>query len=543
MKIFKRDTILKVVIQPLILSLVLISSLFLLSAVIFLKQNVYPDISTLGNELLQAKSNEIDLWLESRIEIMERMGIIFGEQEFSSKNKTMLLTKLSKQREFDQHEYDSMGFITLTGKKYLTNGSSFDVSNRRYFERIQQSSENHVVSSLISSKADNQKVVLIVTKVLDESGQVKGYLSVALPMTQLKKLLTNNSQLVESALYDEVSDEFLVGKGFDETGSIHFSKKIPSSSNLLVQLAIPNKRLYSNLTYFWVFIICGVVLLIAIGAIITYKQVKGLKKSITNIETGMSQVVSHQYLPISQPSKIHEIKNLEDGYNQLIAAIQLQKTELIREQKLTFEAENKALYSQIKPHFLYNTLETIQSLANNEEMLAVEHAVGDLARFYRVGLSDDRVHIALEQELVHVESYLNIMKLRYEDDFEFTVQNEVSKDLMFLKFTLQPLIENALYHGIRMSAEKGEIQILLQEKGSNLCVTIANTNYTTTEEEVWQLNQALETNQTSTGYGLYNVNQRLKNQYGTEYGISIRLEGAYFIAEVGHPKIRRGEYK
>ena len=203
------------------------------------------------------------------------------------------------------------------------------------------------------------------------------------------------------------------------------------------------------------------------------------------------------------------------------------------------EADNRAMYAQIKPHFLYNTLETIQAMAFDHDDEDVEQAIHDLAVFFRIGLSDNRQIITLEEEIMHVKSYLNIQKLRYHDilNDEWDIDNSLLKR-PFLKFTLQPLVENAIYHGAKLLNKSSTIHIRVYAENDAIAIDVCNAYHEIDQEHIRQINEALkkaDIPDNNLGYGLFNVNARIKHQYGNEYGVILSAENHIFKSYMTQP--------
>lgn len=213
------------------------------------------------------------------------------------------------------------------------------------------------------------------------------------------------------------------------------------------------------------------------------------------------------------------------------------------EERLKKEAEYKALYSQIKPHFLYNTLETIQAMAIEKDDEDVETAIGDLATLFRIGLSSDKTFINIEDELKHLESYVNIQLLRYKSKFIYTIdEGDIKRGSKFMKFTLQPLVENAIYHGIKLMEKPGFISVKIDISEDRYVIRVINSCENVDTEKINQVNYLLESRfeeeNGGDGYGLYNVNQRLKLNFGKEYGVKLVTGENQVTAIVTHPILK-----
>ena len=218
-----------------------------------------------------------------------------------------------------------------------------------------------------------------------------------------------------------------------------------------------------------------------------------------------------------------EIGSLGRTFNAMLDRIQTLIDQVLYEQKKKRYAEINALQAQIKPHFLYNTFDTIHWLAKKYKADDIVYIVQCLTRLFRIGLSNGREIITLKDEALHAECYLNIQRIRYEDilDFEINISDEL-KTLYVHKLILQPLVENALYHGIKATLKKGKITIDAKVEDESILITVCDNGAGISNEKVSQINTMFELgNNQGLGYGMFNVDQRIKISYGSEYGLKV----------------------
>lgn len=524
--------------RPLVLVIVLLTMLFSGLTIFYLNRNVTPDIYSLSYELLKSKAGEVDLWLFRHVNTVEQLGVLLSDKTFNYQNKEVLLSKLEAQRILNDTVYDSLGFITIDGDKYLTNGASFNVSNRPYFEKLKNSDRRSVISMALHSKADDNQVVLFVSKVFDEQGGLKGYVSLALPLDYIEGTVTDNKQIHSTYIYDLETDKALVGSRSADKKVVSFEEVIPSNPDWRIVLEIPRSRLYSNLYSSFLFI---AVLTISLAAAVVYlvrRQVLKLTKPLEELEQRITTASKGTYLTIQPDTSVREVNSISESYNQLVCNIKEQREIISEQEKQKIEAENRALYAQIKPHFLYNTLETIQAMAYNADNDDIVEAVGSLATFYRLGLSSDAQIVPLKQECAHILSYIEILQLRYQQSFTFELIDRVSDDVHFLKFIIQPLVENAVYHGVKqLRNQKGHIKVQIEEVKGKIRVDVYNTAGDISPAVIEKINRSLQGEKQEAGYGLFNVNERLKLRFGEAFGVTISLKNGEFIATILHPKI------
>ena len=211
------------------------------------------------------------------------------------------------------------------------------------------------------------------------------------------------------------------------------------------------------------------------------------------------------------------LNTMIDKINELLDQV---KTEQIRLRKAEFEL----LQSQINPHFLYNTLDAIVWLAEAGEQKKVVKMVGSLSDFFRISLNQGQDILDVKEELQHVRSYLEIQQMRYQDilQYEICVPEELNH-CQIPKITLQPLVENALYHGIKNKRGKGLIRIEGELDGEDCILRIVDNGRGMTPERLEQVREGIRNRKARETdiYGLYNVNERIRLNFGENYGITI----------------------
>ncbi len=221
-----------------------------------------------------------------------------------------------------------------------------------------------------------------------------------------------------------------------------------------------------------------------------------------------------------------EIGQLGHAFNKMLERIQNLISMVYVEQKQKRQAELSALQAQIKPHFLYNTFDTLHWMAKKYGANDIIFVIHCLTNLFRIGLSKGNETIMVFEEVEHVENYLAIQKIRYEDilDYEITVDKDV-KRLYIHKLILQPIVENAIYHGIKGMRKKGKIDIRVYREGDLLMLRISDNGVGIGEEKLEKLRDALQNgNRGEMGYGMFNVNERICLSYGKAYGLTIDSE-------------------
>ncbi len=222
-----------------------------------------------------------------------------------------------------------------------------------------------------------------------------------------------------------------------------------------------------------------------------------------------------------------EIGALSDSLNVMVDKINELLVQMKEEQIRLRKAELELLQSQINPHFLYNTLGTIMWLAEGGDRKTVVSMVGSLSDFFRASLNQGKEIVTIKEELNHVRSYLEIQQVRYMDIMEYEIDiPESVHEYLIPKITIQPLVENSLYHGIKNKRGKGKIIITASEDKDNAYITVSDNGIGMKEERLAQVIKAIKDKEAAENqiYGVYNVNERIALKFGDEYGISIESE-------------------
>jgi two-component system sensor histidine kinase YesM len=276
----------------------------------------------------------------------------------------------------------------------------------------------------------------------------------------------------------------------------------------------------SSNEYLIYIIIIVVISSILISAFISSK----ISKPIKELEISMKKVEEGQFDTFIDIKGETEVQRLSKSFNVMVRKIKELMDQIVIEQELKRKSELNTLQSQINPHFLYNTLDSIVWMAENEKTKDVIIMVTALAKLFRISLSKGKNIITVKEELEHVRNYLIIQKRRYLNKFEFDFHiDERTLNLKTLKLILQPIVENSIYHGIKYMVDEGSIKISVSIIDNKLVYAVEDNGVGMSKETLEKL-QSTDFKENDMGVGVINVNQRLKLLYGEEYGIVIKSE-------------------
>lgn len=264
----------------------------------------------------------------------------------------------------------------------------------------------------------------------------------------------------------------------------------------------------------------GTLLVIFISMFISAKiskPIKQLEKSMRMVEKGNFNI----NIDIKGEAEVAQLSNT---FNLMVLRIRQLMDQIVYEQEEKRKSEFNALQAQINPHFLYNTLDSIVWMAENGKREDVIVMVTALAKFFRISISRGKNIITVKQELEHARNYLIIQNIRYKNKFRYEI--EADKEVLeceTLKLILQPIIENAIYHGIEYMVDEGVIKVSVKKECNKLLFQVKDNGLGIAKDVLKNL-LIQESKKQGSGVGVKNVHQRIQLCYGKEYGISIESE-------------------
>ena len=354
----------------------------------------------------------------------------------------------------------------------------------------------------------------------------------------LKDLYDNSSidlELIKSAA--QFSNQLTT---FDD-GKFYLQSAAIDKTDWYMVNVLPKSSILSTIktqrNYLFIIVILNIIMAIILAAYL----VKVINKRLFQVIDGMRQVPNGQLSNYIENDSSDEVGELIDNYNYMISKMSILVDEQYKLGKEVKNAELKALQSQINPHFLYNTLDMINWMAHKNMNKEISIAVKNLAKFYKLSLNKGKDIVTIKDEVEHSKLYVNLQNMRY--DNRITLITKLDESLMncsIPKITFQPIIENSINHGILgRGMENGSILISGYISQNNLIIQISDDGIGI-EKEVLPL--ILKENNLQTkgsGYGLKNINQRIKLLYGESYGLSFTSNyGFGTTVEITLPVIR-----
>ncbi len=314
---------------------------------------------------------------------------------------------------------------------------------------------------------------------------------------------------------------------FSKAGKLYVYRRV-DGRNLYVLGTIDNMTMVKDSFITMWFLIITVLIVVAITLVMVSRVVKLYYRPMEKLVEKMDQV-SGGNLGVRMKGEHlgQDFVIISKGFNHMIQEINHLVEQVKEEQHQIEQIRFKELQSQIKPHFLYNALDCIhwQAAAEGNKELSV--FVKALANYYRACLSRGRDIITLEEELSHIKSYLIIQNMRYENilDSKFCI-SERYYGVKIPKMTLQPLIENAIYHGMKSREEKtGTVILSVEEAEQAIHLKVADNGQGMAQKEIDEMNRSISEYDENFGYGVRNVNKRIELLFGKQYGLYYEING------------------
>jgi len=433
--------------------------------------------------------------------------------------------------------------VTKSGQVISTDDSvqmktSSDMMREDWYQKAIHQGANPVLTP--ARKSDSQWVISVTQELVDAKGANLGVLRLDISYETLEAylnqlqlgqqgfafIINENHEFVyhpKHTVYSS-SSEMEAMKPYIETGqgytpdhqSYVSQEKIAGTDWTVIGVSSLEKLDQVRSQLMWTLLGASVLSLIACLCLVWF----GLKRWIAPLEDlreTMLKIASGDQNLRAKETGAYELREVTRQFNAMLDQIDQLMAAIRRQEEATRQYELQALSSQINPHFLYNTLDTIIWMAEFQDGQRVVQVTKSLATYFRLALNQGRDLICLSDEINHVRQYLFIQKQRYGDKLDYEIsENPAFDNLVLPKLVLQPLVENALYHGIKEKEGQGHIKVSVQKKDTGLVIRI--------EDDGIGFQVAGDSSQSNLkrgGVGLQNVDQRLKLHFGENYQMKI----------------------
>lgn len=517
-------------------------------------------VDSFSTQSFEFKSQEVGQWLGQRLTELRVIAMNSALEEGTIQEAVSYIGRLNEKLGTQYgNEWGTFAVGYKDGIGWVSSERYIDISEREYFQEAMKGEREYVLSAPVISRTDQAEISLICYPLRNRDGKVYGFLNAAISLKKLHDIVAEldfyNGQswimdpkgnIYTRSGADEKAAEALLPhlskeeKGFldmENGAATVFYTRIPYTEQWYLCTSIENSRLMEDtrqLKWKLSMVLLIVMILLFLCSVLVARSVTNpigrLTEAMKRVETGDWQVSL-------QMKGQDEIARLSRSFDQMVRRVHslvLQTAENEREKR---NAELRVLQAQINPHFLYNTLDTLQYKAydtGDEEMVTM---ISALSTFFRISLSRGKEIIPLEKELEHVKSYLKIQKIRFQDVLAYEFQVEVREPFLVLKLILQPLVENAIQHGIKPKMAPGAIHIRVTQQegtwqegaggrknGRRLVIEVEDDGVGIETKRLEELKKELREGTTGKSYGLINVNNRIRLLYGEGAGVTVRSQ-------------------
>lgn len=392
------------------------------------------------------------------------------------------------------------------------------------------------------------ETIMIAHPITNEAQKVIGVSFVMVQNNVLEKSISNVLGRRGSYIYILSGDNKIVYSPFvqqipsmsNEEEFIQVSKKNPEMGWTIIgniRIADAINQIDALNSSFYLVLSINVVFMIAGAALISRMVIR----PVSRLRTLMQRVEQGDLSVRYNVRGKDEINNLGASFNVMVQKLSLLMEQIYVEQKAKRKAEMEALQANIKPHFLYNTLDTISWMARRYNARDIVQTVDALSDLFRISLSKGSENILLKDEITHIASYLKIQQTRYEDMVSSNITTVGDcMELYVQKLILQPLVENAIYHGLKETDEGGTIEIRIRKTEKAIHLLVRDNGVGMSSQRLKEVSARLQGNgERSDVYGIANVQERIVLNYGKKYGLRIwSAENKGTIVAIRHPIIQ-----
>jgi two-component system sensor histidine kinase YesM len=290
----------------------------------------------------------------------------------------------------------------------------------------------------------------------------------------------------------------------------------------------PQDELLNRVNYIKYITLLVIVVLIGVAVFLMNALANYVTKPIFSLRDSMQRIQGKNIDFVSAAHPLNEVEILNQGVKDLVERVKVLLEQIQREQETKRQLEFSVMQMQIHPHFLYNTLYSIKGLCDlgmNEEASAMVTA---LSNFFRISISRGKEIISIEEEIEHIRNYLFIQEMRYGDEFSYKIEVDPAiLSYTIVKLTLQPLVENAIYHGVKQKRGTGLVKVVGYQHDQFLCFEVQDNGVGMSKERLREIQQGLQDKQVrvaSMGLGVRSVHERLQIHYGKQAGLELESE-------------------
>lgn len=500
---------------------------------------------------VETKAQEVNQWIEKRIVEYRTLAVIPAIRSMDARMITPVIEEVTNSYKLNDQTMETFSFIGKNGFCWINAEATENLIRYDDYMEIYENDNEFLIGEPVVDQ-DNRDVVVFYYAIKGYTGKKESLIASAVPLVRIKEIV-NTIQLYDSKTWimDDkngiiTTDESYIDERYIEldllkeldlskvsTSTIFSVEANKEKAHLIVSpiSSYPswklvtlvkdraiNESISTLLMGALVMMILLLVLIVLLGRYLSHS----IMKPILILQSCMKEARSgnlKSYYPLDMEQD--EIYDLGTAYNQMIDELSLTMEQVVEEEKKKKEAEMQVMQAQIKPHFLYNALDNIRWMARKHGAKDVQEAITALSTFFRLSLNHGEEVVTLKQEFQHTRSYLEIQKIRYKDKLGYMIHlDEEVEEIKLPKLILQPIVENAINHGIKQSARNGTVEIHGGIEDGHLILRVEDNGIGMTQEQTKVLYSLID-DETSHHFGLRNVFQRLKKFYGEAVNFKI----------------------
>lgn len=544
--------------------------------------SIKSEVSRYVSELLQQVNDNIDKSIYEIDRMSSILGLDSDVQKILQKDKNRLISEVISDDDIIKKKVsettnlrpylEGLFIFSYNGEVYQESGMDYSIKHDYIFTRSRWFStmknlnqKNYLMATHLQddiiSEGQSRKVFSYVKEINDISSRKPiGAILVDMDTDVFKNILDNmnvtqyqdflvvdnNKTILYDTKEEYISTQFRSPYIIDvlklkkgnlmesiDGHQVLVSFNTSTVTNWTVISIVPVSIMYKNITTLAYVIIIIIILCMLLAFIIAIYLGRNITKPISNLRSLMKKAESGDFDVSISVNTRDEIGELSLSFNRMLSKIKeliikVYKTDILRK-----EAELNALQSQINPHFLYNTLQIMDMIAEKKGVVVISTICQALSDIFRYSINCGKEIVPLSSELEHVKNYINIQKLRFSDKFDIIYSiNEELYNYKIIKLLLQPLIENALLHGIENKKGPCTIIVAGELKDNTIFITIQDTGVGMDEYQLEALRKSLSEDiihaeihgNAPRSIGIKNVNARIKLYFGEQYGILINSE-------------------
>jgi len=527
--------------------------------------------------LVESKASEVGMWIYRKVSEFRVLAQVPAFKSTDVRGIAPLIENLTesfKQNGDTMETFAYGGINSLSGFNWVNASAILDLIVYEDYVSVLNSGLEYTIGTPITT-SDNRTVLLFYYPIQGNNGKYEGLLCSAVPTVRLNEIV--NSMHVyggktwimnrKGALFTSSPGYFykrILGRdqlerleregSADSSGCLQtvnpegkactlFYAPVPYSRDWVFCSLVDNGEIYRSIDGMirGLSIICA--LLLAITVSLGILLARSVEAPIKLLQRQMDLVEQGDLRAYFRGETKDEIYYLGNSYNSMLDEINRLIGRIYEEQAQKRKLELQVLQGQIKPHFLYNTLDNVKWMAKRYEAEDISRTVTALSTFFRVFLSEGEEEISLEEEFKHTKSYLEIQQIRYGQLLSYGISlEEEIREARIIKILVQPLVENAIYHGIKNKRSNGRIEVSGRLRDGRIEIVVKDDGAGMDASTLEGLHASLESGAATGHYGLRNIAERLRLAYGEEGRLSIESsEGGGTSVTIGVPRRDGGE--